>query len=77
MTNAIEFTTGRTYDTAQVLAISVESDVAGDFGFRDVTAVFSDASRHISGRVEIVLVGNDPIGPAVLAAYDAGQYQAL
>lgn len=74
--NTLQYATGRTYDAPQVLAITVESVAADDFGFQDVTATFTDASRHISGRVAVVVVDGD-IGPAVLAAYDAGQYESV
>jgi hypothetical protein len=72
----ITYSTGRTYDTAQVLAITIESETTDDFGIRDVVATFKDDSRHISGRVNVI-VFNDGIGASVLAAYDAGQYQAI
>lgn len=72
----ITYSTGRTYDTAQVLAITIESEITDDFGIRDVVATFKDDSRHISGRVNVI-VFNDGIGASVLAAYDAGQYQAI
>jgi hypothetical protein len=74
--NTLQYATGRTYDAPQVLTINVESLVADDFGFQDVTATFTDASRHITGRVSVVVCDGD-IGPAVLAAYDAGQYDAI
>lgn len=70
------YTTGRTYDTAQVLEISIESQVEDEFGLTEIVATFKDASRHISGRVNTI-VFNDGIGAAVLSAYDAGQYQAI
>ena len=72
----ISYTTGRTYDTAQVLEISIESQVEDEFGLTEIVATFKDASRHISGRVNTI-VFNDGIGAAVLSAYDAGQYQAI
>jgi hypothetical protein len=76
MNSTIKYNTGRVYDTEQVLNICVESDVTDDFGLRDVVATFSDDSRHISGRVSVI-VFSDGVGPAVLAAYDAGQYQSI
>jgi hypothetical protein len=71
------FTTGRTYDTPQVLWITVEDQTTDNFGIVDFTARFVDESRHISGRVETVLFPGGLIGEAVLAAYDAGQYSPL
>ena len=73
----IEYVTGRTYDTPQVLLITVEDQSADDFGFVDITATFTDASRHISGRVKTVMFPRENIGAAVLAAYDAGTYCLL
>jgi hypothetical protein len=72
-----EFRTGRTYDTAQVLLITVESKTTDEFGIADFIATFKDESRHISGRVETVLFPGGLIGEAVLAAYDAGNYSPL
>lgn len=72
-----EYRTGRTYDAPQVLLITVEDQTSDEFGFKDITATFVDASRHISGRVRTVVFGRDPIGEAVLAAYDAGNYSPL
>jgi hypothetical protein len=73
----MNYSTGRIYDTPQVLAITVESDTPDDLGFRDVVAVFRDASRRIAGRVSLVVFGADAIGPLVLAEYDAGRYQTI
>ena len=73
----IEFTTGRTYDTPQVLLITVESKTTDEWGISDITATFNDASRHISGRVTTIAFSLDRIGEAVLAAYDAGNYSPL
>ena len=72
-----EYRTGRTYDAPQVLRITVESKTSDEFGITDITATFVDDSRHISGRVQTVVFGNEPIGEAVLAAYDAGNYSPL
>ena len=73
----ITYSTGRTYDAPQVLAITVEKETMDEeFGLVDIVATFRDDSRHISGRVNTV-VFNDGIGPAVLAAYDAGHYEAI
>jgi hypothetical protein len=74
--NAIEYKTGRTYDGPQMLSIIVEDRAEDDFGIEEVTATFSDASRHIKGRVK-TLVFNDGLGAAILAAYDAGRYEAI
>ena len=72
----ISFPTGRTYDIPQVLEISVESQVTDEFDLQNITATFNDASRHIKGRVEVVLF-KDGLGQAVLAAYDTGRYEAI
>jgi hypothetical protein len=74
--NTIKHTTGRTYDAPQVLEITIESRTQDEYGLEEITATFIDASRHIKGRVN-VLVFNDGIGASVLAAYDAGNYQAI
>lgn len=76
MSNAIQYATGRTYDTEQVLMINIESESTDDFGLLEIVATFTDDSRHIKGRVNTI-VFNDGIGAAVLAAYDAGQYQPI
>ncbi len=73
----LEFRTGRTYDAPQVLLITVESKTTDEHGIADITATFKDYSRHISGRVNIMLFPGGLIGEAVLAAYDAGQYSPL
>ena len=73
----INFKTGRTYDTAQVLKITVLADHIGESGLRDVIATFIDASRHIDGRVELALFEGESIGKAVLEAYDAGRYTSI
>ena len=72
----ISYQTGRTYDGEQVLQISVESESIDEYGLSEVVATFVDPSRHIRGRVEVI-VFNDGIGAAVLSAYDAGRYDAL
>jgi hypothetical protein len=77
MNKTIKFSTGRVYDAPQVLDITVEQESADEFGIIYFTAVFVDASRHISGRVETVAFKDSEIGKAVLQAYDAGQYQAV
>lgn len=73
----IEYSTGRDYGKPQVLRITVESKTTDEFGMTDVTATFVDSARGISGRVQTIVFGNDPIGAAVLAAYDAGNYSLL
>jgi len=73
----LKYNTGRIYDAPQVLQITVEQQTTDEFGLIDLVATFVDSSRHISGRVETVLFKNDPIGEAVLKAYDAGQYSPL
>jgi hypothetical protein len=75
----ITYNTGRTYDTEQVLKITIEQMQPNDFGIVDFIAVFVDSSRHISGRVytaSITSAEND-IGRAVLGAYDAGLYDPV
>ena len=72
----IKYTTGRTYDTTQVLEITVESESTDSWGLQEIVATFNDASRHIKGRVHTVVFA-DGIGKAVLEAYDAGRYEAL
>jgi len=75
--NTITHATGRTYDAPQVLQITIEQQTADEFGLIDITATFADASRHIAGSVEIVVMHPREIGPSVLAAYDAGRYAAI
>jgi hypothetical protein len=72
----ITYTTGRTYDSPQVLEIEIETRKEDEFGLEEITATFRDQSRHISGRVT-ALVFPDGIGPAVLTEYDAGRYEAI
>lgn len=74
----ITYNTGRTYDTAQVLEITVEEYGTDEWGIGEVTATFKDASRHIAGRVvQAPIFARDSIGEAVLAAYDNGNYQTI
>lgn len=70
----IQFKTGRTYDTKQVLEITIEQDQEDEYGLQNVTATFTDASRHIAGRVQTVVFPTESIGEAVLKEYDAGRY---
>jgi hypothetical protein len=72
----INYATGRNYSKPQILAITVESETTDEYGFTDVVATFSDASRNISGRVGVT-VCSESLGQAVLSAYDAGQYQTI
>jgi hypothetical protein len=72
----INYATGRNYGMPQVLTITIESETTDDYGFTDVVATFSDASRNISGRVTLV-TDTKGLGEAVLQAYDAGQYQTI
>jgi hypothetical protein len=72
----IQYATGRTYDTPQVLEIEIEARTTDDYGLEEITATFRDQSRHIAGRVTAILF-NDGIGAAVLTEYDAGRYQAI
>lgn len=76
MIRTLQYITGRTYDTAQVLSINIESISTDEFGIDEIVATFEDASRHIKGRVHTV-VFNDGIGKAVLDAYDAGRYESI
>ena len=74
----LEYSTGRTYNTAQVLAITVEEHGTDEWGIGEVTATFKDASRNISGRVvRVPIFPRESIGEAVLSAYDRGTYQML
>lgn len=73
---AIFYSTGRTYDAPQVLAIRIESSSYDEWNLENVVATFYDSSRHIAGRVDVI-VFNDGIGQAVLEAYDAGRYVAI
>jgi len=72
----ITYNTGRTYDAPQVLQITVESESVDEYGLTTVRATFTDASRHISGRVNALLF-NDGLGEAVLTEYDAGRYEPI
>lgn len=74
--NTIKYTTGRTYDTEQVLEITVESESMDSWGLQEIVATFNDTSRHIKGRVNTVVFA-EGIGKAVLEAYDAGRYESI
>ena len=73
----IQFKTGRMYDAEQVLEITIEQDKEDEFGIREITATFVDASRHIEGRVHAVGSSIAGIGPIVLEAYDDGRYDPI
>lgn len=74
----LEYTTGRTYDTAQVLEITVEEQGTDEWGIGEITATFKDASRNISGRiVRAPIFARESIGEAVLSAYDHGNYHSI
>jgi len=73
----LKYHTGRIYDAPQVLQITVEQQTTDEFGLIDLVATFVDSSRHISGRVETVMMSHETVGAAVLKAYDAGQYSPL
>jgi hypothetical protein len=69
--------TGRTYNGAQVLQITVEQATQDDLMLTDIVATFADASRGITGRVKATVWASDSIGDAVLAEYDAGRYTTI
>ena len=69
----MKYSTGRVYNGAQVLDITIHDATRDEFGFTDGAATFDDASRGIRGRVHFVAF-DDNIGAAVLAQYDAGAY---
>lgn len=72
------YKTGRTYDTDQVLEITVEEQGTDEWGIGEVTATFKDASRNIAGRVvRAPIFARESIGEAILSAYDHGNYQAI
>jgi hypothetical protein len=73
----MQYSTGRVYNGAQVLNITVERETVDEFGTLDIVATFDDASRGISGRVDVLAFAPDDIGPAVLMAYDAGRYELI
>ena len=73
LATAITYPTGRDYGRPQVLAIKTQN--RDEDGW--IVATFEDESRGIRGRVEVLAVNIDRLGPEVLAAYDAGFYQAI
>ena len=78
MTQTIAFSTGRTYDSPQVLKIEILNSNTDDFGFITGKALFVDHSRYIAATVDFLAFGakDADIGEAVLASYDSGNYQA-
>lgn len=72
-----EHTTGRTYNTPQVLAITVDEYGFDEYGLGVITASFTDSSRQIKGRVINCPVFGGDLGGAVLAAYDNGNYETI
>jgi hypothetical protein len=81
MNNKVFFATGRDYGTPQVLEITyIAPKAIDDFEVSALdlmTAHFTDAARGISGQVNIFAKDATAvkIGSAVLAEYDAGNYQ--
>lgn len=75
----LHYTTGRTYDTPQVLEIEILNSQTDAFGFIDGKALFVDRSRHIAATVDFFSPSASAadIGAGVLRAYDSGQYSAL
>lgn len=72
----IHYSTGRTYDKPQCLAIDAPAAPADPIA--NVRVTFVDASRGISGAVTLMAceLGCD-IGAAVLREYDAGRYSSV
>ena len=72
----IHYSTGRTYDKPQCLAIDAPAAPADPIA--NVRVTFVDASRGISGSVTLMAceLGCD-IGRAVLREYDAGRYSLI
>jgi hypothetical protein len=81
MNNKVFFNTGRDYGAPQVLEITyIAPTHIDDFDVSALdlmTAHFTDAARGISGQVSIFVKDATAvkIGSAVLAEYDAGNYQ--
>ena len=75
-----EFTTDRIYDGAQRVTVTVENVTApDDFDCVDVTATFTDHSRHITGRAWLPMLPAQftahQLQRALMSAYDNNQYQ--
>ena len=81
MNHKVFFATGRDYGTPQVLEITyIAPTYIDEFEIAALdlmTAHFTDAARNISGQVTIFVKDATAvkIGSAVLAEYDAGNYQ--
>lgn len=78
----LEFTTDRIYDGAQRVTVTVENTSAPDnFDLVDVTATFTDHSRHISGRVFLPMLRanftDHQLQTELMRAYDATQYEGI
>lgn len=70
-----QYSTGREYNGAQVLAIDVPA--LSDDLLADVRVEFRDASRGIAGAVALMTLEcttTASMGAAVLREYDAGRY---
>ena len=72
-----EHATGRTYNTPQVLAITVDEYGFDEYGVGVITASFTDSSRHIKGRVINYPVFCGDLGGAILSAYDTGNFESI
>ena len=72
---AISFNTGRQYtaEGQKIEAKLVDVEVCTLFGVDLYVVDFHDTSRHIAGRVKIEQLNQ----AAVMAAYDAGNYQSI
>lgn len=81
MNTKVFFATGRDYGAPQILEITyIAPRTINDFEVSALdlmTAHFTDAARGISGQVNIFVKDATAvkIGSAVLAEYDAGNYQ--
>lgn len=82
MAHTFSFNTGRHYDCAQVLEITVPDIEYDNDGAALVTVTFQDKARHIDGSVSMWVYSDLPdtdtnIGNYVLSRYDACDYQTL
>jgi hypothetical protein len=75
----IHYSTGRTYDKPQCLAIDAPAAPAAPADpLADVRVTFVDASRGISGAVTLMACElGSGIGRSVLREYDAGRYSLI
>ena len=79
----IEFTTDRVYDGPQHVNVIVESTTKEEAfeGYVELVAVFTDSSRHITGRVVLPMMpqrfSNTLLEREVMASYDKGLYTAV